>query len=185
MEQKSYKLEIIENLLKRNYHVRKLAKTLDTNHMTIQRKMRELYEENIVDYKQEGKNKVFFIRNNPEAAQYAYMSEEYKFLKILRKYPLLRNAIQKIQENKKIQLAILFGSYAKNTAKNDSDIDLYIETEDNKLKKEIESTDSKLSVKIGKYNKDSLLIKEIEKNHVIIKGVERYYEKNQFFEKTP
>ena len=44
--------------------------------------------------------------------------------------------------------------------------------------------DSKLSIKIGKYDKNNNLIKEIEKNHVIIKGVDEYYEKNKFFEET-
>ena len=43
-------------------------------------------------------------------------------------------------------------------------------------------TDTKLSIKIGKYDKSNLLIKEILKNHIIIIGVERYYEKNRFFE---
>ena len=87
-----------------------------------------------------------------------------------------------IQKNKKIGLAILFGSYAKGRATNDSDIDIYIATEDRELKKKIELVDSKLNVKIGKYNQKSPLIKEIEKDHVILKGVEIYYEKNNFFE---
>jgi len=50
------------------------------------------------------------------------------------------------------------------------------------LKINIESIDSKISVKIGKYNKDSILIKEIEKSHIIIKGVEIFYEKDKLFD---
>ena len=61
-------------------------------------------------------------------------------------------------------------------------MDIYIDTKNSRLKDDIELIDSKISVKIGDYNKDSLLIKEIEKNHVIIKGVEIYYEKNKFFD---
>ena len=80
-------------------------------------------------------------------------------------------------KNKKIGLALLFGSYAKNTAHNKSDIDLYVETENLGLKKELENLNSKISVKIGKFNRDSLLIKEIIDNHVIIKDFEKYYEK--------
>lgn len=83
--------------------------------------------------------------------------------------------------HKKIDLAILFGSYVKGIAHKDSDIDIYIDTRNNKLKEEVELIDSKISVKIGSYNQESILIKEIEKNHMIIKGVERYYEKNKFF----
>ena len=102
--------------------------------------------------------------------------------KILKKHPPLRQIIEKIQVNNKIKLAIIFGSYAKGLAKKTSDVDVYIETQNLGLKKELEMKDSMLSIKIGKYNKSSLLIKEIEKNHVIIKGVEKFYEKSGFFE---
>ena len=78
-------------------------------------------------------------------------------------------------------MAIIFGSYAKGLAHKDSDIDVYIETTNLQLKKDIEQLNTKLSVKIGKYNSTNILIQEIEKNHVIIKGVEQYYEKNKFF----
>ncbi len=79
-------------------------------------------------------------------------------------------------------MAIIFGSYAKELAHKDSDIDIYLETENRKIKKDIENLNSKLSVKIGKYDKNNLLIKEIKKDHIIIKGVEKYYEKNELFE---
>ena len=92
--------------------------------------------------------------------------------------------IEKIQNDKRIRLAILFGSYAKGLAKKDSDIDIFIETNNKKIKDDISLIDSKLSIKIGKYNKSNLLIKEIEKNHVIIKGGEYYYERNQFFKEN-
>ncbi|MEK6853976.1 MAG: hypothetical protein AABX60_01455, partial [Nanoarchaeota archaeon] len=63
----------------------------------------------------------------------------------------------------------------------ESDIDVYIDTVDRETRDEISDIDTKLSVKIGRYDTQSLLIKEIEKNHVIIKGVEEYYEKSKFF----
>lgn len=182
MEQKDYKSEIINELLKTPNHVRGIAKNLKINHMTVSRKINELLNDNAVDYRQEGKNKVFFLKKTTEAKNYAYATEHYNLLQTLKKYPYLRKIIESIQENKKIQLAILFGSYAKKIAKNDSDIDIYIETTDKKIKQDIELLNSKLSIKIGKYDKTNLLIKEIEKNHAIIKGVESYYEKNQFFE---
>src|SRR3989344_2378973 len=73
-------------------------------------------------------------------------------------------------------------NYIRGIAKNDSDIDIYIETTNKKIKEEIALIDSKISVKIGEYNKSNLLIREIERNHVILKGVEIYYEHNKFFE---
>ncbi len=181
MEQKDYKLEIVLRLLKKGSHIRGIAKELNTNHMIIQRKMQILLKNNIVDFKEEGRNKVYFLKKTAEAYSYIIMAEQYNLTKILNKYPLLRNIIEKLQKDKRIKLALLFGSYAKELAKKDSDIDIYIETEDRAIKKEYNIIDSKLSIKIGKYNKGDNLIKEIEKNHIIIRGIEEFYEKNQFF----
>ena len=110
------------------------------------------------------------------------MAENYKLIHALNKYPTLRGIIEKIRKEKRVRLAILFGSYAKNLATKDSDIDIYIETEDRDLRKELMLTDSRLSIKIGKYDKQNPLIREIEINHVVIKGEEKFYEKNKFFE---
>lgn len=184
MEQKNYKLEIINILLKERMHVRGIAKKLNTNHMIISRKMKELLEENVVDFNQEGRNKIFFIKKTSEAKNYAFMTENYKLIHLLKNYPYLRRIIEKIQEDKRIKLAVLFGSYVKGLANEKSDIDIFIETDKRKIKQELKTIDSKLSIKIGKYEKNSLLVKEIEKHHVIIKGIEEYYEKNKFFEKV-
>ena len=82
---------------------------------------------------------------------------------------------------KNIRLALIFGSYAKDIPKEHSDIDVYIETADQRIKKQLEEAHSTLSVKIGKYNSDNYLVKEIQKNHIIIKGLEEYYDKQRFF----
>lgn len=182
MERKDYRLEIVLNLLNRESHIREMAKSLDTNHTNIIRKIGKLFKENVVDYREEGKNKTYFIKKTAEAKAYAVIAENYKLTKILGKYPYLRSVIDRIQEEPKVKLALLFGSHAKGTAKEDSDIDIYIETADKELKKEFEKIDSRISIKIGKYDRHSLLIKEIEKNHVIIKGAEIYYEKRRIFD---
>jgi predicted nucleotidyltransferase len=182
MEQKDYKLEIVLELLKNENHIRGMAKSLNTNHMNIVRKIKELSKENVVDYIQKVKNKAYSLKKTAEAKAFVFMAENYKLTRAIQKYPALRGIIEKIQKNKKIKLAVLFGSYAKAMAKPDSDIDLYIDTASNKLKAEIGKIDTKLSVKIGKYDKSNLLIKEIDKNHIIIKGIEEYYEKNGFFD---
>lgn len=182
MERKDYKLEIINDLLGNKHHVRALAKKVHTNHTTVLRKLKELYSENVVDYVREGKNKVYFLKKTSEAKTYIFMTENYRQKKLLEKYPNLRKIIEKIQGNNKIKLAVIFGSYAKFSSNENSDIDVYIETEDKTTKSETEKIHSKINVKIGKYDRKNLLIKEIEKNHVIIKGVELFYERNKFFE---
>lgn len=182
MEQKDYKFEIINELIGKKEYARGLAKKLKTNHTNILRKLKELSKENVLDFNEEGRNKVYFLKKTSEAKNYVFMSEQYKLAQILKEYPNLRNIFEKIQKNRKIKLAILFGSYAKKLAKKESDIDIYIETASIKLKNELEETNSKLNIKIGRYNKENLLIKEIEKNHIIIKGVEIFYEKYEFFD---
>lgn len=182
MSQNRYKEKVVQALLKSDNHIRGIAKELNTNQMNISRKINELYNENVVDYKLEGRNKVFSIKKTIEAVQYAYSVESHKVIDAIIKYPRLRKIIEVIRNRSDIKLAIIFGSYARGIAKKESDVDIYIETRDKKIKEEISKVDSKLSIKIGLYNKQSLLIKEIEKNHIIIKGIEEYYEKAKFFE---
>lgn len=65
-----------------------------------------------------------------------------------------------MQKNMKLKTAIL----------------IYINSTSNKLKEVVEQIDSKISVKLGKFDKKSLLIKEIIKDHTILVGVDKYYE---------
>lgn len=172
--------EIILQLLKNPCHGRKIAKELNMPLTTVQRALNYLVSKNVIEYNTVGRNKLYEIRKNIPAKLQVYSAEHYKFAKLIEKYPVLGPLSEDIMK-KSIGIAILFGSYAKFIAKKESDIDLYIETADQELKAEIESVNSKLSVKIGKFNKEDLLIKEIIKNHVVIHGVEEYYEKLGFF----
>ena len=174
--------EILNVLFGEEIHARALAKRLDINHMTIIRNLKELVSENVLEFRKEGRNKVYFLKKNMEARNYELISELYKLNKTLEKYPELRKTIKNIQQNKEISLAVLFGSYARGAANKNSDIDVFIETKDRNLKKELELLNSRLSLKIGDYDRSSPLIKEIEKNHVIIKGAEIFYEKIGFLQ---
>ncbi len=181
MEQKSYKIEVVEELLGGENHTRGIAKALRTNHMTVSRRLDELLKENVVDFKTEGRNKVFFLKKTIETREYVLTAETSKLLKLLKNHGTLRYVIESIQKDSSIQMALFFGSYAKGLERKDSDLDIYIETSSNKVREMVEKLDPKINVKIGKYDRSNLLIKEIEKNHIIIKGVEIFYEKNGFF----
>jgi predicted nucleotidyltransferase len=175
MEQNT-SFEIINILTKEQLHVRAIAKKINVNHMTTSRTLKDLIKQNVVDAKTEGRNKVYFLKHTEEARNKILMTELYKLNKSLATYPQLRRIITTIQNNKKIKLAILFGSYAKNTATKSSDIDIFIETKNKTLKGQVEAIDSKISLKIGKLTKNHPLTNEIEKHHIIIKGAEQYYE---------
>ena len=184
VQNKNIELEIILNLIKDKSHLREIARSIGESHSTVLRKINELAKESIIDYKQEGKNKVFFIKNNLKAKNYVYSAEIYKLNKLLKKHKELSIILEDIKKNFSSGMIILFGSYAKGNEKSNSDIDIYLETTDNKIKNKIKELNSKLSIKIGEFDINSLLIKEIIKNHIIIKGVEEYYERNNFFEKA-
>lgn len=174
--------EIILLLIKGDNHVRGIAKNLEESHSTVLRRLNELVKENVIDYKLEGKNRVFFIKKNLQAKNYVFNAERYKQIKLLKKYPELSVIAEDILKECHENLIIIFGSYAKFTANKNSDIDVYVETKDRKEKYELESVHSRISVKIGTFDLNSPLIKEIIKDHVILKGVEEFYEKIKFFD---
>lgn len=169
-------LDIIEVLLKTDNHVRGIAKTLNESHSTILRKLNKLKKENVIDYRKEGKNNIFFLKKHLVSHTYILQAELHKLLKILWKYPSLGVIFEEILKKTDDRLIVLFGSYAKGLAKKDSDIDIYIETKNRKTKRYIEEIHSKINVKIGTFDITSPLIKEIIKDHVIIKGVEVFYD---------
>jgi len=133
-----------------------------------------------LDYKVEGKNHIYFIKKNLVSRSFILNAENYKLARLLIGYPELEPIFHDVIKKSKCSLILLFGSYAKGNFKKDSDIDIYIETKSRKIKQDVEGVYHRISVKIGAFNQDDLLIREIIKNHIIIKGCEEYYEKIQF-----
>lgn len=172
----SLELEIINVLLRSENHVRGIAKLLNESHSTVLRKLNDLKKENVVDSMVEGKNKIFFLRDNLIAKNYIKKAELQKLSRLLREYPELGVLFEEILKKTDDRLVVLFGSYAKGLAKKDSDIDIYIETKSRNVKKTIEEIHSKISVKTGTFDIRSPLIKEITKDHIIIKGIEVFYD---------
>lgn len=165
-------LEIVNVLLKSETHVRGIAQKLGESHSTILRRLNNLKKENVIDYKTEGKNKIFFLKNNLISKNYILKAELHKLTKLLGKYPELGIIFEEILKKTDEKLIILFGSYAKGLAKADSDIDIYIETKNRNVKKVVEDIHSRINVKIGMFDPKSPLIKEIIKDHIIIRGME-------------
>ncbi len=175
---------IILLLIKGPTHARSVAKSLGINHMTAMRALRSLVDENVLDYTVMGRNKVYALKTTLEARNAVLMAEINKLDLLVEKHPFLRRIITKILDDERVGLAVLFGSFAKGTVNKNSDIDLYVQTQDPNLKKDLEGLSSKLSVKIGNYDPNTILIKEIQKDHVIIKGVEMFYGRSGLFKTT-
>ena len=150
--------------------------------MTSSRILKELYVKNVIEFEKKGRNKVYHIKNTEEARNYLVMAEIYKLNQRITKYPVLRKIAKEIQNNSNVNIALLFGSYAKDKIREKSDIDIFIKTDDKTIKKEIQKINTRISVKTGDLN-DNPLAREIKNDHVIIKGAEEYYDK-YFFKKT-
>ena len=178
----NYPYELLLLLLKKERHQRELAKDLKTSLTRVQSILEELRKINVIDYNIVGKNHIYFIKKNLISKSFILNAENYKLTRILLKHPELEPIFQDIIKKCNCSLIILFGSYAKGNSKKDSDIDIYIETSKQKIKEETQKIYDLISVKIGKFNTENLLIKEIIKNHIIIKGGEEYYEKVKLFE---
>ncbi|MBI5797278.1 nucleotidyltransferase domain-containing protein [Candidatus Woesearchaeota archaeon] len=170
-------MDIIELLLKRDNHVRGIAKKLNEPHSTILRKLNNLKKRNVIDSRKEGRNKIFFLRKNLVSKTYILQSELHKLTKLLQHNPELSIIFEDILKKSDEKLIVLFGSYAKGLAKMDSDIDIYIETKSRSVKKAVEDVHSKINAKIGVFDIKSPLIKEIIKDHIIIRGIEVFYDK--------
>lgn len=177
-------MEIMLVLIRSKSHIREIARKISESHSKVMRRANELVKENVLDYSRDGRNKVFSIKNNLQARNYVYSAERYKLTKLLRRYPELGIVLDDVLRNASGKMIVLFGSYAKLSASPKSDIDIYIETEDNRLKRSVEGINSRISVKIGSFDTGSPLIREIIKNHVILSGIDEFYEKSGFFEKT-
>ena len=170
-------MDIIELLLKADNHVRGIAKKLNESHSTILRKLDNLKKENVIDSRKEGKNKIFYLKKNLVSRTYILQAELHKLTKLLRQNPELSIIFEEVLKKSDEKLVVLFGSYAKGLAKKDSNIDIYIETKSKNVKKTIEEIHSKINVEIGTFDTKSPLIKEIIKDHVIIRKIEVFYGK--------
>ncbi|MFT4308712.1 MAG: nucleotidyltransferase domain-containing protein [Candidatus Woesearchaeota archaeon] len=162
---------LVRALAKRPNHGRALAQLLSSNQTTIARTTHDLESMNVIEHELHGRNKVYSLKDSIEARSMLVMAEHDALIELLERVPMLRRIIERIQAHD--ALAILFGSYAKGTQRAGSDIDLYLETDDRTVRDAIKRIDSRLHVIIGSFE-ESPLRSEIEENHVIICGAERY-----------
>jgi len=174
--------EIILHLMESDSHPRRIAKVLNVPHTTIIRRLKSLDDMNAVDFREEGRNKVYFLEGTLEARSLIISAEVYRSMRTIELYPRLRPLFSAIIRNEDVRLAILFGSYARWAPTYRSDIDIFIETKDRSIKTDMEKLHSRASVKIGDFDRSSDLVREIENNHVIIRGFEDYVGKTRFLQ---
>lgn len=156
---------------------RNVAKKLKMNQKTVANILNELEKEHILKFTQEGKNKYYYLNRF-----YHYTKETIKLIEtqrkvnFLEKYKRLKELFSKLEEKAERTL-IIFGSYANFSANEKSDLDVFVI---GKIKN-VEDLEELYNIKINiikinkdKFDKNEHIIKEIIKNHIILKGTENF-----------
>ena len=174
-QKRNKELEIIalyRGNYKSEFYLRQISKLAKLPLKTTQNILFNLEKNKVLKSKIDGKNKYFNLNlDNLQTKSYLLQSEIYKTDLFLDNYPQLKIFLKSISTNVPM---IVFGSFAKLKADNQSDLDLFI----------ISEKEQKLSFHLIPYevhqvnlSEDSFakalieketLIKEIEENHIIL-----------------
>jgi predicted nucleotidyltransferase len=168
---------ILEQFLgdyKAEIHGRSLIGKIPLSQKGIALTLHELEKKGILQSKQKGSMKLFILNTKfPQLKDILLMVELQRKIDFLNKHTIL---LEIFQEDERI--IGIFGSYAKNTQKSDSDIDIFIIGEKNKeeyIQKKAKMFD--LNISSINYSKTQFknllqtknnLVKEIVNNHVLI-----------------
>lgn len=184
------KLRLV-NLFRSNYlaqyHVREMAKLIKKSHVTLLPHLRALESDKILVAKTVGKNKVYTLNfENILSKNYLLLTEVLESILYLENVFLIKKITTEIFKLNLDGTIALFGSYAKRTFKEDSDIDLFYlgKITDNEIEeiRKIGKTYGKtINMKMstiknfesGIRRKEPLII-EIVKSHVLLQNSELF-----------
>ena len=169
------------------YHTREMAKLIKKSHVTILPHLNALEKEKILIAKIVGKNKVYSLNlDNILTKNYLIISELAESILYQEQVFLIKKINAEISKLNLSGTLILFGSYAKKTFKEESDIDIFYlgelkETEITKIKVIGKTYGKTINLKTatvqnfeaGLRKKDALIM-EILKYHVILKNPDTF-----------
>jgi predicted nucleotidyltransferase len=176
------KVNITENHLRiltlftknREYFVREVNRLTKLSPRTAQLILEDLEKKAVLEANTRGKIKLYKLKETFEAKLYLTLTENYKKITFFKTNPLIKEIIEKILPFIK-GTALIFGSYAKGTNKQDSDLDLFIagKCEEEKIDKISDVYGINISLKIygrNAFKQPDTLTKEVIDNHVLVKG---------------
>lgn len=184
------KLKII-NLYRSNYsaqyHVREIAKLTKKSHVTLLPHLKALEEDKILIPKTVGKNKIYSLNlDSIITKNYLLLAETAEEILYLEEIFLIKKMTTEIIKLNLDGTIVLFGSFAKRTFREDSDIDLFClgkiaDKEIEEIRKIGKTYGKTVNVKkstIKKFEeglrkKDPLIV-EIIKNHVLLQNPEPF-----------
>lgn len=176
------KTKILEELLtNKELTASQIAKEKNLNQKTVSNYLNNLEEQLILKSRTQGKNKLysFNIGNEPNIRNFLVALENIRTLNFYKNNLLIKEVVLKIDSLIK-GIAIIFGSYAKNKQNKNSDLDILVIGKVNEDKIHTISKIYHLDISIKCYPKFSkdLLMEEVQKHHIIIKGAEDWIRLN-------
>ena len=156
---------------------REIARKLKMNQKTVSNLLNKLEKDNILKFTQEGKNKYYFFNKlNPQTKEIIKLIEIKRKIRFIEKYKKIRELFEKL-EQKTQGILIVFGSYANFSSHEKSDLDIFVMGKIQELKDLEQLYNLKINaVKSdkNKFNANDSFIKEVIKNHIVLKGTEEF-----------
>ena len=158
-------LELFIEFPTKDFSVRAIARELKLSHATVLKYIEDLHKLRLIKKKEETLYPTFYA--NTESQQYKFYKKNYLVFKLID-----LGLINFIQNKTLASSIILFGSGAKTTFTEKSDIDLFVESKQSKI--DLSKYEKKLGKKINLLFEPKLndLSKELQNN--IINGVVLY-----------
>ena len=156
---------------------RYVAKKLKMNQKTVSNILNKLETAGILKFSIEGKNKYYYLnRFNSNIKEIIKLVEINRKMKFIERHKAIKDLFNKLEERAE-GILVVFGSYASFSPSKNSDLDILVLGRIG----EIEDLERLYNLKINivkidkqRFNKDDILVKEIVKNHVILKGNEEF-----------
>jgi len=157
-----------------------IAKSMNLPQRTVARKLDNLAKMNLIKYRREGKNKLYYFDLDNRASIFILSIVEYnKALEFITNNPKIAIFLSEFAEYGDV---LLFGSYAKGYATSESDIDiLFIGRKSKNITNLIKKYPFKVSIQYSSYQKfkdllekENALAKEIAVSHIIFSNSEAY-----------
>lgn len=167
----------------KEYYIREIQKLLKISPRTAQLSLEFLEKKGVLESAVRGKIKTYKIKKSFPAKNYLILAEIYKRIIFVEKNLVISDILEKITYFID-GVAVIFGSYAKGTQKEDSDLDIFIagSYDINNIKELSKFYGIKINVKnyplnvFKKRYKEDILIKEVLNSHILIKGIEEFME---------
>jgi len=165
----------------REYYIREIEKLIAVSSRTSLVTLAKLEKKGILESKTKGKIKLYSIKKSTISREYFLLTEQYKKIKFMEKNHLIKEILEKTDEFMQ-GIIVIFGSYAKEIQKEDSDLDLFIvgKYEEDKIKNVGKKYGININIKsypmkiFKKEIHQDILLREIIGNHILIKGTEKF-----------